>query len=57
MTEYVTITKQQAINLLAEIAELRAQITDLTERRDYYYMKSKNLREELDGLKKEERVE
>ena len=36
MSDFVTISRQQATSILIEIAELRSQVTDLTRNRDYF---------------------
>ena len=46
-TEFIQLTKQQVVSLLVEIAELRAQITDLTKSRDEYENQTSNYLSQL----------
>lgn len=50
MTEFITLTKDQAVAVLAEIGELRKQVTELTKNRDFYYERTNEYRNERDRL-------
>ena len=45
--ECVTLSKQQVVSILVEIAELRSQITDLTKSRDEYENQTSNYLSQL----------
>ena len=59
--ECVQLTKQQVVSLLVEIAELRAQVSDLTKSRDnyskWYNEGLREINELKDELDKKVRVE
>ena len=46
-TEFIQLTKQQAVSLFVEIAELRCQIIDLTVSRDEYENQTSNYLSQL----------
>lgn len=45
--EFIQLTKQQVVSLLVEIAELRAQVSDLTKSRDEYENQTSNYLSQL----------